>query len=66
MRALLLISAFCVLSTLAGAEWQGAAQPDLAEQIQAAKAIETENLYEPIRATRRDAVLRCPNPDGKT
>ncbi|MBT3289751.1 MAG: hypothetical protein HN380_20570 [Victivallales bacterium] len=65
MRAFL-VSAFGLLSTLAGAEWQVAAQPDLAEQIQAAKAIATENLYEPIRATRRDAVLRCPNPDGKT
>ena len=62
-----LISAFSLLTAVvAAADWQAVEQPDLAQQLQAAKAIETEDLCEPIKSSRRDALLMCPNPDGKT
>ncbi|MBT3375755.1 MAG: hypothetical protein HN742_32555 [Lentisphaerae bacterium] len=59
----------CALTLLTGvtmADWQAVEQPDLTAQVKAAKPIETEDLCQPIMSTRRDAVLYCPNPDGKT
>ena len=61
-----LISALTFLMHMAAADWLAVEQPDLATQVEAAKPIATEDLCQPILSTRRDAVLYCPNPDGKT
>ena len=66
MRCFLTMAALLLCSISFAADLKPAEQPDLAKALNAAKSIETEDLVTPIKATRRDALLMCPNPDGKT
>jgi len=66
MKTSLTSIALLLSAAITAADWQAVEQPDLAQQIQSAEKIGTEDLCEPIKSTRRDAVLMCPNPDGKT
>lgn len=64
--ALALTFALSNVAPAAAPRWTPVAQPDLKQQLDAAKPLQVEDVCIPVRSVRRDSPMRVPNPDGKT
>jgi hypothetical protein len=50
----------------AQAQWKAVDQPDLAQKVEQAPNLRTEDLGTPVTTVNRSALMRVPNADGKT